>query len=405
MTSETKQVLVIGGGFAGVMAAVRLAGKMKRQPVRVTLINSLDYFVERPRLHEAATGTDIGRKPIVAMLHGTGANFVQGWITALDPNQQTVTLDNGQTIAYDYLVYALGSSTERRSVAGVAEHAFALDSFGQLSATALKTALAARAATAERALVIGGGATGVETAAQLKAAYPSLRVSLITEDKVGAFQGEAVRRHITAALREQGVETYEDCAVVQVAADHVTLAGERQIAADFTIWAAGFVPPPLARQAGLKVNERGQILVDPMLRSLSHPNIYGVGDAAWTVEEPGAPLRMAVLPALTMGAQAADNIIRHLKGKTQRPFSFVWYGQGIALGPYDAIGFGTYPVDTVRGPIMRGKAGVNIRRFALWLIKFTLEMERRYPGCFTWNGRRRYAQGKRQNNLSEAVLS
>jgi NADH dehydrogenase FAD-containing subunit len=166
--------------------------------------------------------------------------------------------------------------------------------------------------------------------------------------------------------------------------------------ADIIIWAGGFVASPLAREAGLQVNGQNQVLVDPYLRSLSHPNIYAAGDAAYPVEEPGVPTRMSLFTALVSGAQAAENIAAEIKGKAPQPLSFVWYGQGIALGPHDAVGFATYPRDMAWPLILRRILAVKIRNFFVWYLGAALELERRIPGSFYWNGKGRYAQQKRR---------
>ena len=96
---------------------------------------------------------------------------------------------------------------------------------------------------------------------------------------------------------------------------------------DICLWAGGFRGQPLARQAGLPVNERDQVLVDPYLRALAHPNIYALGDAAFPTHHTGAPIRMSLFAALATGAHAADNLVHRLKGKAERPLGFSTYGR------------------------------------------------------------------------------
>ena len=107
-------------------------------------------------------------------------------------------------------------------------------------------------------------------------------------------------------------------------------------------------------------------------------------------------MRMSLFTALVSGAQAADNVARDIKGQEQRPLSFAWYGQGIALGPGDAVGFATYPADVLVGPVLRGKPAVVVRNFFVWFLKTALELERRFPGFLFWNGRKRYAGQKKR---------
>jgi NADH dehydrogenase FAD-containing subunit len=161
------------------------------------------------------------------------------------------------------------------------------------------------------------------------------------------------------------------------------------------LWAGGFTAPPLAREAGLAVNERGQIAIDPFMHSISHPEIYALGDAAHPLEPPGVQVRMAAFTAAVMGAHGADCLSAALRGKQPKPFSFAYAGQAIALGRRDAIGFNTYPDDRPRRPYFTGKLGYEIREFFVRLLADLPNIERRWPGSFLWLGKRRYAAIRR----------
>jgi NADH dehydrogenase len=406
MTTNTKHIIVLGGGYSGVMAALRLAGRTRHLQTTITLVNALDHFVERPRLHEQATGTALNGRPLTHMLRGTGVNFLQGWVTAIDPVQQNVnvqTANGEQKLSYHYLINALGSRVDREIVPGVKEYAFTLDPYGDLTTGALEASLTEYDEKSMRVVVVGGGATGVETAAQIKGKYPLSDVCLVTQGKVGGFKGPRVQKHITAALQEQSIRMYEHSRVIRVERDGVVLESG-QIPAHIVVWAGGFVASPLAREAGIRVNAQNQILIDPYLRSVSHANIYAVGDAAGPVEEPGVPMRMSLFAALVSGAQAAENIAADIKGKAPRPLSFVWYGQGIALGPKDAVGFATYPADAAWPLILRRMLAVKVRNFFVWYLGAMLVMERRLPGAFFWTGKKRYEnQRRRQKRQIEAA--
>lgn len=398
MTKQTSNILILGGGYAGVMAALRLAHRMRRRQRTITLINASAYFVERCRLHEQATGTPLAQRPLAQMVRGCGIHFCQGWVTALDPVQQTVTVStaNGeQCLPYDYLINALGSRVNRTTIPGVAEYAFTLDPDGALTAAALRHKLETFATIPFRAVIVGGGATGIEAATQLKAAYPQSRVQLVTQGQAGAFKGPKVRQHLLAALQEQQIAIQEQARVIGVEADGILL-DTGKIGAEIVLWAGGFVASPLARDAGVPVNGQNQVLVDPYLRSLAYPTLYAAGDAAAPVEEPGVPIRMSLMAALVSGAQAAENVAAAMNGKKPQPLSFVWYGQGIALGPNDAVGFGAYPADQAWPLILRRQAAVKLRNFFVWYLITALALERRFPGSFYWNGKGRYAQQKRR---------
>jgi len=398
MTTKPQNILILGGGCGGVMTALRLAHKTRQLNLTITLINALDHFVERCRLHEQATGLAPTSRPLIQMLRGTRVRFLQGWVTTLDPTQQCVhvqTADGEQQLAYDYLVNALGSSVNRQTVAGVQEYAYTLDPYGDLTTAALQAKLVAYGQDPLRVVVVGGGATGIEAATQIKGSYPHSTVALVTQGKVGAFKGPTVQRHFVEALTQQQITIHEAARVIRVEPDGVVL-GSGKLAADIVLWAGGFIASPLARAAGVQVNAQNQMLVDPFLRSISHPNLYAVGDAASPMEEPGAPVRMSLFTAMVSGAQAAENLAALLHGQAQQPWSFAWYGQGIALGPHDAVGLAAYPSDQPWPFIVRGKWAVRIRGLFVWYLVAALAFERRWPGSFYWNGRQRYAQQKRR---------
>src|SRR5579859_180180 len=133
MNAEKSHVIVAGAGYGGLMAAIRLARKAqaKKLPIEITLVNASDYFVERIRLHQVAAAEHVKHHPIQRFLRGTGVSFVAGQIVALDPTKKrlnVLTMEGMQSLAYDTLIYALGSRTDRESVPGVAAHTFTLDS-------------------------------------------------------------------------------------------------------------------------------------------------------------------------------------------------------------------------------------------------------------------------------------
>jgi NADH:ubiquinone reductase (H+-translocating) len=392
-------IIIVGAGYAGLMCALRVAGKSKRLGTRVTLINGSNVFVERPLLHEVAANQLKEQTPIAEMIRDTGINFVQGWMTAIEPdkNSMTVTTTDGQqNFRYDYLVYAVGSMVDRENVQGAAEYAYALNPYGENAAEALREKLLQT--PDGRVVVIGGGATGIEGATQIHAIYPQLDMVLVTRGRFAAFKGERVEHHIRDGFAKQGITVLENQVVASVQDKQLVMNNGDTLSYDVCLWAGGFIAPTHARDAGIRVNDRNQILADPYLRSISHPNIYVVGDAAAPVEEPGNHYRLSLVVALTTGAHVADNIVRVLKNKPQQPLSFVYYGQGIAMGTEDAVGFGGFPDDEAGRIIVRGKAAVHVRNFFVWLIKQMLLLERRFPGFYMWLGKGRYAaQQKRRH--------
>src|SRR6266478_119959 len=163
MAHPSTRILVLGAGIAGLLFTLRLAGKVKHSSVQITLVDESDTFMVRPRLHEFATNQHVSRRSLPKILRHSNVQFLQGRITSLDPSKRSVTIVDQQQqpheLGYDYLVYALGSMTDRHSVAGVADYAYSLSASGPLSAVALRDRLPALAERSGQVVVCGGGAT------------------------------------------------------------------------------------------------------------------------------------------------------------------------------------------------------------------------------------------------------
>src|SRR5437016_5963177 len=141
---------------------------------------------------------------------------------------------------------------------------------------------------------------------------------------------------MSRSLEQLGVNIQDHTTVSELRANQVLTSNDAALDYDVCLWTGGFGVSRVARDAGLTVNERGQILTDPFMRSISHPEIFAAGDAAQPREEPGVPLRMSAFTALVTGAHAADCLNNLMRGKTLKPLSFAYVGQGIALGYHNA---------------------------------------------------------------------
>lgn len=367
MTQPSTRILVIGAGIAGLLFTLRLAGKAARESVQITLVDESDTFTERPRLHEFATRQPVLWRSLPQILRKTQVQFQQGRVTSLDPGRRCITVQDQQQqqheLAYDYLVYALGSMTDRHNVPGVSEYAYSLSARGPFSAEALRETLPSLQARGGQVVVCGGGATGIETAAQVASVYPQIKVSLVTHGSLALSLGKCVADAIRRRLLSLGVEIVEQSKVRAVRPQSVITDQGREIACDVCIWAGGFVAPPLAKEAGLATNERDQILVDPFLRSVSHQEIYAIGDAASPLENPGVQyVRMSAATAGIMGAHGADCVSAMLSGKTPKPLSFAYMAQAIALGRHHAIFFPLSPDDEPRSPAIAGRGDLSFAR-------------------------------------------
>ncbi|WP_431958175.1 NAD(P)/FAD-dependent oxidoreductase [Nocardia lijiangensis] len=348
------RIVILGAGYTGMLAAVRLARRTRRLPVRITLVNPSARFTERLRMHQIAAGQELADHRIPEMLAGTGVEFVQGWATSVDPEARLVTVDDDRVLPYDELVYALGSTTDTDTVPGVAEHAWTLND--PRAAHRFAGRLTAVAEQSGSVAVCGGGLTGIEAAAEIAEQHPGVRVTLISTGEPGAMMGERARAYLHRALDRLGITRSTGQAVTKVLPDAVELADGTLVPADLTLWTAGVRVAPLAAQAGIET-ERGLIVVDRTLKSVSHPTVRAIGDAA-AVRQPWGTIHGTCQSGMPTAAHTADAIAKELRGKKVRPFRFGYFHQPVSLGRRDAVIQFTEADDTPGRFHLTGRAAV-----------------------------------------------
>ncbi|MEU5277948.1 NAD(P)/FAD-dependent oxidoreductase [Streptomyces asoensis] len=321
MTGNTR-VVVIGGGYAGVMAANRLT---RRDDVTVTLVNPRSDFVHRVRLHQLVGGSDdavVAYRDVLA----ERVRLVVDTATRIDAAGRSVTLAADGTLDYDYLVYAAGSGSAEPTVPGAAEFAYPISTLEE--ARRLRPALEAAAATAP-VTVVGAGPTGIETAAEL--AEQGRRVTLACGGVLGPYLHTRGRRSVAKRLAALGVTVLDGSGteVTAVTRDTVRLADGRELPSEVTVWTAGFGVPDLAARSGLSTDGVGRLLTDETLTSVDDPRIVAAGDSA---APSGLPLRMSCLNAMPLGARAADTVLGRLAGEQPDGIHQSFYAQCVSLG-------------------------------------------------------------------------
>jgi NADH dehydrogenase len=353
VTTGMTDILVLGAGYAGLAAAFNLAGRTgHRTDVTITVVNATDRFTERLRLHQNAAGQHTAALDVPSHLHHAGARFHKGRVTGLDPDARTITVD-GRTLAFDLLVYALGAVTDTTAVPG-ADTAHTLDS----PDTAER--LARQLPTTRRIAVCGSGLTGVEAACELAETHPHLDVTLVGRTAPGDHLGPRARAHLRAALDRLGVTVRTGADIVKIRPDGVDLADGDQVTADTVLWTGGVRVPDLPATAGLTVDGQGRIVTDPALRSVSHPHIWAVGDAA-AVHQPYGTLHGTCQSGMPTGVHAAVAIARTLDGHDAPAFRFGYYHTPVSLGRHDAVVQFTRPDGSPRRMCLTGRAAVRYK--------------------------------------------
>ncbi|MFF2172263.1 NAD(P)/FAD-dependent oxidoreductase [[Kitasatospora] papulosa] len=331
------RIIVLGAGYTGAIAAGRLARRLRPEDVAITLVNAEPDFVERVRLHQLAVGQNLRTRPFSEMFADTGVELKLAKVTGVDVDSRTVTVDgaNGaQELGYDTLVYALGSGWNTQGVPGISEHAH--DITGRPGALRLRERLAGLDA-GEPVVVVGGGLTGLEAATEIAETRPDLDVALAVRGGLGDWLSPTGRAHVRMVCARLGVTVHEDTSVTGVAAGHVTTADGTSLPAAVTVWTTGFAVHPIARATTLEVDGTGRIVVDGTMRSVSHPDVYAIGDAAMAMGPGDKPLRMSCASGTPTAWQAADSIAARLTGGKLPDMPLRYFNQCISLGRKDGL--------------------------------------------------------------------
>ncbi|WP_328887934.1 NAD(P)/FAD-dependent oxidoreductase [Streptomyces sp. NBC_00316] len=331
------RIVVLGAGYAGAIAAGRLARRLHREDVTITLVNAEPDFVERVRMHQLAVGQDLKPRPFSEMFADTGVELKLAKVTGVEVDRRTVTVidaEGTEELAYDTLVYALGSGWNTQGVPGTTEHAHQIA--GRPGALRLRERLAGLDA-GQPVVVVGGGLTGLEAATEIAEARPDLDVVLAARGGLGDSLAPKGRRHLRKVFDKLGITVHEHAAVTGVEADRVTIADGKAIPAAVTVWTAGFAVHTIAEATALEVTDAGQIVVDGTMRSVSHPDVYAIGDAAMVTGPGDKPLRMSCASGAPTAWQAADAIVARLTGGKLPNVPLRYFNQCISLGRREGL--------------------------------------------------------------------
>jgi NADH:ubiquinone reductase (H+-translocating) len=354
------RIIIIGGGFAGMYAALSAARLREIQGVspeqlEIALVAPEPVLVVRPRLYEPKPETLSA--PLLDVLEAIDVAYVQGSAEAINTEAQTVeiatakdaTKGTRKKLSYDRLVVATGSRLFRPNIPGLAEHGFSVDSLDE--AVALDRhlhGLAKRPAVNGRDTVVvaGGGFTGIEAATEMPARLREIlgtnaRTRIIIVERNNAIapdMGEGARPIIEEALRKVGVETRLGAGVASLDKSGVTLSDGERIETETVIWAAGMRAAPLTGQIPAGRDNFGRLLVDRDLRVPGVAGVFATGDAARAAcDDDGNHALMSCQHATRMGAFAGNNAAAELLGVPTRPYHQKAYVTCLDLGEAGAL--------------------------------------------------------------------
>jgi NADH dehydrogenase len=360
MSQVTPHVVIVGGGFAGLDAARAL----RNAPVSVTVVDRRNHHVFQPLLYQVAAAAlspgDIASPIRWILRRQANVRVLMADVTAVDPAGRAIVMDDGERLAYDYLILAPGATHSYFGRDDWADHAKGLKTLDDALAMRRRMLLAFEEAEKEEDatrrrhlltfVLIGGGPTGVELAGALaeiarhtlrhefdRIDPESARIVLIEAGPsiLQAFP-ESLRDSARRALRKLGVEVWENARVTEVEAEAVHVGNDR-IPAHTILWSAGVAASGLGKSLGVPLDRVGRVEVEPDLSIPGHREVFIAGDLANFTHQTGAPLPGVAQVAKQQGAHAANNIAALVAGRPTTQFRYRDPGNMATIGRAAAI--------------------------------------------------------------------
>lgn len=374
MNKQTQHVLIIGGGFGGIAAALAL--EKKNNPlIKITLLSNLPHFEYHAALYRVVTGKSPLEVcvPLKRIFSKKKVKLVIDTIHHIDGASKIAKGANGKIYPFDYCVLALGSETAYYDIPGVEQYSFGFKNFSE--ALRLKKHLHSLFSVVKKEksheekmcilhfIVVGGGASGVELAGELSqytkklAASHHIDPALITIDLIEGAQRilpsfpKTVSDTITQRLRFLGINVFTSRPMIKEEMEKITVRGI-SMNTETVIWTAGIRPNSLYKKIqGLKFDAMGRVEVDEYLRTLAYPSMFVIGDGASTKYSGMAQT------AIHDGIIASENIALSMENKILKKYH--------PKKPYYSVPVGSEWAATLIGPItLYGKTGWFMRRAA-----------------------------------------
>jgi NADH:quinone reductase (non-electrogenic) len=348
------RLLILGGGFAGVMAALNAADENDRHggDIAVTLISATPYLTIRPRLYESAP--ECLRVPLAPTLEPAGIAFVEAKASSVDTAVRIVAIEDkvaaNSVLAYDRLILTTGSELKLPSIPGFAEHTFNIDSYDgavTFDRHLQRVTTHTDAPGQNTFVIVGSGMTGIELAAEMRrriavhggeAVGRAARVVLVEQASVLAPEfGAEPRPVIERALAEARVEMRLSSRVVKVEPGAVTFDSGERLACATVVLATGLCASPLTARIPGQRDELGRLHVDDELRVVGVAELYAAGDVARALADDGHYALMSCQHSLTMGKYAGYNAAHDLLGLELRRYRQPDYTNTLDLGAFGAV--------------------------------------------------------------------
>ncbi len=364
---DLKNIVVIGAGYGGLTAVLRLERLLKKHPFfKVHLIDKYPYHTIKTQLHEAAVRKAEVSISLYKILKNRNIQFHLGEVKNIDVENKTVQI-NDKLLPYLFLIIAIGSKVNYYNIPGMAAHSFALQTLYDADKIYEHISNICALAASEndeivrkenlRFVIGGGGLSGVEFAGEL-ADHTSKCVSNFNIDKSNVeiivieaanrlvpFMDENFSERIKNRLIEKGVKILLGSKIIKRTADEVFLSDGNVIKSKNFIWTGGIRISDLIKRGGLKTSSVGRLIVDEYLQSEGNKYIYAIGDSANAVNPvTNKPVPAAAQFALQQGRLVAENIYAEIFGKPKNAYYPKVLGEVVSLGKHLAIGWLALPI-------------------------------------------------------------
>ena len=348
------RIVIVGGGAAGLEIASMLGRSVNSQD-EVILVEGETHHYWKPRFHEIAAGTfDSDLDTICYFSHGAKNGYMhyQAWMTDVNraAKQLVVRKPNGETdtLAYDYLIIAIGAISNDFATQGAKEHCLFLDTPEQARDSWHQISSLLRSGKDCTVNIVGAGATGLELAAELAKVSAELsenpyaawlNINLIeAADRVLPNGPVKMSEQALLRLEKYQINVMLNTRIASVEADRMTTSDGQVLNADVQFWAAGIKAPDWLKEiGGLQSNSLNQLVVEQTLATTFDSAIFALGDCAAIPQADGSQVPPKAQAANRAAVHLAKNLVAHLKGKLLKPFVYNDGGMVVAIGHNFAI--------------------------------------------------------------------
>lgn len=361
-----KNIIVLGAGYGGITAALRLERLLHKNPqYQIHLIDRHPYHTIKTQLHEAAVRKTEVTIPINRILRNKKIIFHLGKVTKINSENRTLQI-GVKMLSFDYLIIAIGSKVNYYSIPGMEKFSFPLQTsedaeliynhISNICALAASETVSDTRKEMLRFVIGGGGLSGIEFAGELSeqihkciknfniAADESEIIIVELADRIVPSMDKSFSARVQKKILEKGVKIITNAGIVERTPNTILLSNGQLLITRTLIWTGGIRISSLLHEGGIKTAPNGRIIVDEFLRASEYPFIYAVGDNSFAINpKTGKPMTPAAQFALQQGRLVANNIFAELSGKERSAYEPKVLGEVVSLGKHLAVGWLALP--------------------------------------------------------------